>query len=77
MSNGVDITGLLGDIKEDWGFERRKSPSESSIKYSVQILFFTWPFLCITMFNKINVIDCAGAASLAATRTMVDQPSNP
>ena len=26
-SNGVDLTGLLGDIKEDWRSWGRKSPS--------------------------------------------------
>jgi len=25
-SNGVDLTGLLGDIKKDWGSGGRKSP---------------------------------------------------
>jgi len=27
IANGVDLTGILGDIKEDWGSEGWKSPS--------------------------------------------------
>jgi len=29
MSKVVNLTGLLGDIKEDWGSRGRKSPSEA------------------------------------------------
>ena len=38
-SNGVDLTGLLGDIKEDWGSGGRSPPEAEAFFVKLHIIF--------------------------------------
>jgi len=52
--------------------------SKAVVLSTVYKYHFSLGHFCVHQFvNKINVISCVGTALSAATRTMVDPPSNP
>jgi len=58
MSKVVNLTGLLGDIKEDWGSRGRKSPSRVKGWWGSGR---SWSFFCETTHNisiKIQQKSC-------------------